>query len=124
MPDLTNALVAEWKQVPAAMFQHLGESLPRRGEAVPAAKGDKLHINAHDFWNEMFDVQVSTYIWSCSVLLCMYIGYSFGHFKTVFLHWAIYPNVLSTGSSYSIIFNLSFRNTNLTFNINFQWYCT
>ena len=29
--DLTNALVAEWKQVPAAMFQHLLESLPRRG---------------------------------------------------------------------------------------------
>jgi hypothetical protein len=25
--DLTNALVAEWKQVPAAMFQHLVESL-------------------------------------------------------------------------------------------------
>ena len=30
VPDLTNALVAEWKQVPAAMFQHLVESLPRR----------------------------------------------------------------------------------------------
>ena len=29
MPDLTNAFVAEWKQVPAAMFQHLVESLPR-----------------------------------------------------------------------------------------------
>uniref|UniRef100_A0A4W5MY27 Katanin p60 (ATPase containing) subunit A 1 n=1 Tax=Hucho hucho TaxID=62062 RepID=A0A4W5MY27_9TELE len=27
MPDLTNALVAEWKQVPAAMFQHLVESV-------------------------------------------------------------------------------------------------
>jgi hypothetical protein len=38
-PDLTNALVAEWEQVPAAMFQHLVESLPRRGEAVKAAKG-------------------------------------------------------------------------------------
>ena len=32
-------LVAEWKQVPAAMFQHLVESLPRRVEAVIAAKG-------------------------------------------------------------------------------------
>ena len=36
---LTNAFVAEWKQVPAAMFQHLVESLPRRVEAVIAAKG-------------------------------------------------------------------------------------
>jgi hypothetical protein len=34
---LTNAL--EWKQVPAAMFQHLVESLPRRVEAVIAEKG-------------------------------------------------------------------------------------
>ena len=38
VPDLTNALVAEWKQVPAEMFQHLVESLPRRVEAVIAAK--------------------------------------------------------------------------------------
>ena len=38
VPDFTNALVAEWK-VPAAMFQHLVESLPRRAEAVIAAKG-------------------------------------------------------------------------------------
>ena len=39
LPNLTNARVAEWKQVPAAMFQHLVESLPRRVEAVIAAKG-------------------------------------------------------------------------------------
>ncbi|KAM9473079.1 transcription activator BRG1-like [Salvelinus alpinus] len=39
VPDLTNALMAEWKQVPAAMFQHLVESLPRRVEAVIAANG-------------------------------------------------------------------------------------
>ena len=38
-PDLTNALVAEWKQVPTAMFQHLVESQLRRVEAVIAAKG-------------------------------------------------------------------------------------
>ena len=38
-PDLTIALVAEWKQFPVAMFQHLVESLPRRLEAVIAAKG-------------------------------------------------------------------------------------
>ena len=30
VPDLTNALVAEGNQVPAAMFHHLVESLPRR----------------------------------------------------------------------------------------------
>jgi hypothetical protein len=29
VPDLTNTLVAEWKQDPAAMFQHLVDSLPR-----------------------------------------------------------------------------------------------
>jgi hypothetical protein len=38
VPNLTNALVAEWKHVPAAMFPHLVESLPRRVEAVIAAK--------------------------------------------------------------------------------------
>ena len=36
--DLTDALVAEWKQIPGAMFQHLVESLLRRMEAVLAAK--------------------------------------------------------------------------------------
>jgi hypothetical protein len=36
--DLTNALVPDWKPVPAAMFQHLAESLSRRVEAVIAAK--------------------------------------------------------------------------------------
>jgi hypothetical protein len=30
--------VAEWKQVPSAMFQHLVESLPRRVVAVIAAR--------------------------------------------------------------------------------------
>ena len=39
VPELTNALAAEWNQVPAAMFQHLVESLPRRVEAGIAAKG-------------------------------------------------------------------------------------
>jgi hypothetical protein len=39
VPDLTNALVAEWKQVPTAMFQHLVESLHIRVEAIIAAKG-------------------------------------------------------------------------------------
>jgi hypothetical protein len=39
VPNLTNTLVVEWKQVPAAIFQHLVESLPRRVGAVIAAKG-------------------------------------------------------------------------------------
>ena len=39
MPDLTNAPVAEWKQVSAAIYQHLVENLPRRVQAVVAAKG-------------------------------------------------------------------------------------
>jgi hypothetical protein len=47
--NLTNALVAEWKQVPTVMFQHVVESPPRRVEAVIAAKGDQLNINDHHF---------------------------------------------------------------------------
>ena len=39
VPDLTNALVAEWKQVPTATFQHLVESLPRVVVAVIPGKG-------------------------------------------------------------------------------------
>ena len=35
--NLTNPLVAEWKKVPAEMFQHLVERVPRRVEAVIAA---------------------------------------------------------------------------------------
>ena len=49
VPDLTNARVAQWKQVPAAMFQHLVESLRRNVEAVIAAKREQLYINADDF---------------------------------------------------------------------------
>ena len=39
VPDVTNSLVADWKQVPAAMFQNLVESLPGRVETVIASKG-------------------------------------------------------------------------------------
>ena len=28
MPNLTNGLVAEWKQIPAAMFEHLWKAFP------------------------------------------------------------------------------------------------
>jgi hypothetical protein len=42
VPDLTNVLVAEWKQVPAAMLQHLVEILPNREEAGIAAKGGPI----------------------------------------------------------------------------------
>ena len=44
VPDLSNALVAEWKQVPAAMFQHLVESNPIRVDAVIVAKGGTSSI--------------------------------------------------------------------------------
>jgi hypothetical protein len=82
VPDLTNALVAEWKQVPAAvfqhlveslprrveaviveMFQHLVESLPRRVEAVIAAKGGTNSI----LMPMIFERDVGRYFWSCSV---------------------------------------------------------
>ena len=58
VPNLTNALVAEWKKVPAAMFQHLVESLPRRVEAVIAAKGGPTLYLCLRFWSEMLDEQV------------------------------------------------------------------
>ena len=42
-------LVAEWKQDPAAMFQHLLESIPRRVDTVIAVKGGPTpDINGHD----------------------------------------------------------------------------
>ena len=65
VPDLTNGLGSntEWKQVPAAMLPHLVESLPIRVEAVVAAKGGTNSI----LMPMMFDAQVSTYFWSCSV---------------------------------------------------------
>jgi hypothetical protein len=37
--SVPNALMAEWKHVHAVMFQHLVDCLPRRLEAVMAAKG-------------------------------------------------------------------------------------
>ena len=39
VPDIANDIGAEWKQVPAAMFRHLVQSLQIRVEAVLAAKG-------------------------------------------------------------------------------------
>ena len=58
VPNLTNALEAEWKKVPAAMFQHLVEKLPKRVKAGIAAKGEQLHINYHDL-EIMFTSHVS-----------------------------------------------------------------
>ena len=37
----TSVHVAEWKQVPAAMFQKLAENLPKRVETVMATRGDQ-----------------------------------------------------------------------------------
>jgi len=39
VPDLTNALFAEWAQIPTDTLQNLVESLPRRVAPVIAAKG-------------------------------------------------------------------------------------
>jgi hypothetical protein len=44
VPDLPNAPVAKWNQVPTVLFKHLVESLPRRVEADIAAKGDQIHV--------------------------------------------------------------------------------
>ena len=60
VPDLTNALVAEWKQIPAAMFQHLVESLPRRVEADIAAKGGPTPYKYPLLWNYILGEQVYT----------------------------------------------------------------
>ena len=50
VPDLTNALVAEWKQVPAAMFQHLvAKPSQKSGGCYCNKGGDQHHNNAHDF---------------------------------------------------------------------------
>jgi hypothetical protein len=54
-------LVSEWNQVPASNVPTV-KSLSRRVEDVIAAKGGPA-----PYWNEMFDEQVSTYFWPCSV---------------------------------------------------------
>lgn len=43
MPDLSNALVVEWKQIPSAMFQHLEESIPQT--MIPLGLLSQFHIN-------------------------------------------------------------------------------
>ena len=58
VPDLTNAVVAEWNQIPAAIFQHLMESLPRRVEAVIAAKECR-----REFWQGL----LAAYLDLCKV---------------------------------------------------------
>ena len=40
VPDLINALQNEWAPIPTETLQNLVESLPRRVEAVIAAKGE------------------------------------------------------------------------------------
>ena len=42
----TLMLVAEWKQVPAAMFQHSGKPCQKSGGCYSSKGGDQLHINA------------------------------------------------------------------------------
>ena len=90
VPDLTNAL--EWKQVPAAMFQHLVESLPRRVEAVVGAKGDQLHIDAHDLGMR------------CSTSRC---PHTFGHVVYIMsVKPHIYSNVLFPAKKFPFVSKL------------------
>ena len=69
VPNLTNALVAEWKQVPAAMFQHLVES--QKSGGYYSRKGGTNSI----LMPMILKWQVSKYIWSCSVcvFVCVYV---------------------------------------------------
>lgn len=50
--SLTNALVAECKQIPTAMLEYLVESILRRVKAILAAKG---RMNVNGFWNGMLN---------------------------------------------------------------------
>ena len=47
MSDLTNALVEEWPNIPIDTLLNLADSLPRRVEAVIAAKGGLLNTEPY-----------------------------------------------------------------------------
>lgn len=53
MPDLTNAVLAGWAQIPTDAQQNLTESLPRRVEAVTATKGEPTAYECP--WNGISD---------------------------------------------------------------------
>ena len=95
-PFLTNALVAEWKQVPTAMFQTLVESLPRRVEAITAANGDQLHIDAIDFGMR------------CSMSRC---PHTFGHVvysrNSLYTQKAYFSKMLCTNLITSLLVSIS-----------------
>jgi hypothetical protein len=59
VPNLTNALVAEWKKVPRSNVATSSGKTSQK--SVIIAKGGPTP------WNEMFDEQASTYFWLCSV---------------------------------------------------------
>lgn len=67
--NLTNGLVVEWAQIPAATLLNIVESHPKREKAVLAWKKVSALCKCPWFQNEMFtkcpcDGQVSLYFWS------------------------------------------------------------
>ncbi len=66
--DLTDALVSDLDQIPAAMFQHLVESLPGRVDGGSFC-GRKGRTNPKIEWAtyKRCDFQVSTYLWPQSL---------------------------------------------------------
>ena len=48
VPELTNALLEEWSNIPIDTLLNLVDSLPRRVEAVLAAKGASSTLNPMD----------------------------------------------------------------------------
>lgn len=71
--DLTNALLEEWSKIPMNTLLNLVDSLPRRVEAVIAAKGGPTSYWTPQNWNGMSlkliceSRQVSEYFWQYSV---------------------------------------------------------
>ena len=67
VPDLTNVLVAEWKQVPADVLSFSGKPSQKSGwRLLYQQRRYQLHINFHDFGMRCSE-QVSTYFRSYSV---------------------------------------------------------
>jgi hypothetical protein len=109
VPNLTNALVAEWKQVPTAMVQHLVESLPRRVKAVIAAKGGTNSM--------LMSLIFEWYVWREGVrYFCVYVCVRPGervcipylHHHCPSFHWWYTPSVVSrSGVQLSLVIEMS-----------------
>lgn len=69
VPDLTDALAAEWTQIPRDMLQNLTESLARGVDAIVAVNTGELNI-----WNKMLNKhkEGSTHFWPYRDI-CLYL---------------------------------------------------